>query len=786
MNLGENFSSLPIAKIPSHKIFPASLLEAKTRYEWFYFEAFTTRQPESIAGKEHFECAPSEHRIVLILSLKDPFFTENASAYFTWHGDNKVLEYCYNLFTHQAAADFAESVWNFLLGKTNSLALVLQSHCSENLVEVTLNKGSATGQLNFPGCSEENEFTSSFSSTNHFWQPLLHGSKTNFAISVKKLHGAELALGKQNAFDAAKPLLGSQRASKFFDVPLQSALRKRKQHHSISFISNDNNLQTHFYFDHNFGFEPLCEMKEHWYWWHYTGNQKKTNETKSDNTHMHSEIGYYFPNLQAGYLCTAENSLSHSKHFTYNPVVEQGLSLFGVPTVSKLMLSNANFVTYEAKIESAPFYTRLGNKLANKLTKKLIKKSVNPATPTNPTKQRGQPLSEDNFSRNFAGEVTTLETLFPARLRWWGCTALMQARVTKVTELPAVGPSFMFVELCKNVTKKFGKSFYFASKILSRTQQQRAYFVYLLCRLIDDATDEGIGEGSADSLKFVRSLFSEHPKPEDNISYLLSAVFALTGKRIQENDGLKLQYEMANTAKALQLQEIFFADLVEGQRCDENFSQPENFQAFYKYCYQVAGVVGLMMAKVLGARENAVALQAAEHLGIAMQITNIMRDIKEDHDRLQRTYLPADFCTEHGINLNALLQGVQRAPRQQNSQERQAPSTHSTPLGPTLSLLEARMRAGQTIVNHFGVKAIEYYTSALQGVSQIPSRRGRLCVKLMAAIYGRILGEIRATPHLPFTQRVVVSNPRKVLIFMQVLLGVSPLRAAKLSNGGQT
>ena len=89
-------------------------------------------------------------------------------------------------------------------------------------------------------------------------------------------------------------------------------------------------------------------------------------------------------------------------------------------------------------------------------------------------------------------------------------------------------------------------------------------------------------------------------------------------------------------------------------------------------------------------------------------------------------------------------------------------------------------------MNHFGVKAIEYYTSALQGVSQIPSRRGRLCVKLMAAIYGRILGEIRATPHLPFTQRVVVSNPRKVLIFMQVLLGVSPLRAAKLSNGGQT
>ena len=87
------------------------------------------------------------------------------------------------------------------------------------------------------------------------------------------------------------------------------------------------------------------------------------------------------------------------------------------------------------------------------------------------------------------------------------------------------------------------------------------------------------------------------------------------------------------------LEKVYFEDLISGQLMDEHFSQPLNISDFNLYCYRVAGVVGIMMSKIFRTQKSPIALNAAEKLGSAMQITNILRDVKEDYDK-KRIYIP--------------------------------------------------------------------------------------------------------------------------------------------------
>jgi phytoene synthase len=327
--------------------------------------------------------------------------------------------------------------------------------------------------------------------------------------------------------------------------------------------------------------------------------------------------------------------------------------------------------------------------------------------------------------------------------------------------------------LSARITRNCGKSFYFASYALPQVERNNAYDLYALCRIIDDVTDEPQANPSGVSLQ--RSTLSQN-NDEMLSDRLVSMIFATetiattqartlaqelapilsrltaTSSNVQTDTEsiAKFLLHLRKAISIIQIREHHLRELVQGQRDDENFSQPQSWQDFYQYCYRVAGVVGLMMGMVVGAKRDKKTLRSAEHLGIAMQITNILRDVREDLILRQRVYLPSSMCAEFQTVLRNPIDSLVQSPK----------------------ALE--------LVDHLGNMGLAYYQSALEGVRGIPSWRARLCVKMMAAIYGRILAQILNRPARVFQARVFTTQRRKIWIALQVLLGIAPLRAAGL------
>ena len=153
--------------------------------------------------------------------------------------------------------------------------------------------------------------------------------------------------------------------------------------------------------------------------------------------------------------------------------------------------------------------------------------------------------------------------------------------------------------------KKHAKSFYFAGLLLDKQTLHDASVLYAFCRQLDDAADiEDMSEKSVKLQQLITDYRTDHSQNEINIAF----------------KALKKQY---------QLNSQFVDDLILGVSSDLQFKQPKDLKELIFYSYQVAGTVGGLMARILGAT-NAKAWRFAIHLGIGMQLTNISRDIKED------------------------------------------------------------------------------------------------------------------------------------------------------------
>ena len=164
--------------------------------------------------------------------------------------------------------------------------------------------------------------------------------------------------------------------------------------------------------------------------------------------------------------------------------------------------------------------------------------------------------------------------------------------------------------------KKHAKSFYFAGLLLDKQTLHDASVLYAFCRQLDDAADiEDMSEKSVKLQQLITDYRTDHSQNEINIAF----------------KELKKQYQLNNQ---------FIDDLILGVSSDLQFKQPTNLKELIFYSYQVAGTVGGLMARILGAT-NEKAWRFAIDLGIGMQLTNISRDIKEDALN-NRIYLPQD------------------------------------------------------------------------------------------------------------------------------------------------
>jgi phytoene synthase len=197
-------------------------------------------------------------------------------------------------------------------------------------------------------------------------------------------------------------------------------------------------------------------------------------------------------------------------------------------------------------------------------------------------------------------------------------------------------------EACRLLTKQYAKTFYFGTKFFDEEKRKAVWAVYAWCRRTDDIVDK--------PRKETVSLRTELAEWEDRLRDVW---------RGRAHDMIDLAL-VDTVRKYPELTIEPFEDMIKGMVMDLDQNRFETFEDLYVYCYRVAGTVGLMMMPIMGTAPGCTyqqALEPALALGVALQLTNILRDVGEDRGR-SRIYLPQEDLLEFGVSEAALLKGV--------------------------------------------------------------------------------------------------------------------------------
>ena len=186
---------------------------------------------------------------------------------------------------------------------------------------------------------------------------------------------------------------------------------------------------------------------------------------------------------------------------------------------------------------------------------------------------------------------------------------------------------------CAGALRGGSRSFHAASRLLPRRVREAAVALYAFCREADDAIDHARADGRAGALAGLRAR--------------LDAIYAGTPMPIAADRAFAGVVARYGIPRALP------EALLEGFAWDAEGRRYASIEALEDYAARVAGSVGAMMALVMGVRDAAVLGRAAE-LGLAMQLSNIARDVGEDA-RAGRVYLPLDWLDEAGVDVAAFL-----------------------------------------------------------------------------------------------------------------------------------
>ena len=259
--------------------------------------------------------------------------------------------------------------------------------------------------------------------------------------------------------------------------------------------------------------------------------------------------------------------------------------------------------------------------------------------------------------------------------------------------------------------KKHAKSFYFAGLLLDKQTLHDASVLYAFCRQLDDAADiEDMSEKSVKLQQLITDYRTDHSQNEINIAF----------------KELKKQYQLNNR---------FIDDLILGVSSDIQFKQPKDLKELIFYSYQVAGTVGGLMARILGAT-NEKAWRFAIDLGIGMQLTNISRDVKEDALN-NRIYLPQDQLGSD-IDATTIL-----------NPEHKTKVYHVT----------------KEILN----TADKYYQSGFSGIYYIP-KKNKFSILIAGMLYQSIGNKVLNNNEKFLKQRVYLTLFEKIIILIKEYL----------------
>ncbi len=267
-------------------------------------------------------------------------------------------------------------------------------------------------------------------------------------------------------------------------------------------------------------------------------------------------------------------------------------------------------------------------------------------------------------------------------------------------------------DYCHRQTRRNARSFYFASVALPREKKRAAYAVYAFCRYADDLVDRAADKEGIDQT--LARVGEEFDRMTAGVTSPLpfAPAFAWAVRRY----GIEKQP---------------FFDLLRGVSMDLGTVCIADWPQLRDYCYHVASVVGLMMARIFELRDEA-GREHAIQLGLAMQLTNIVRDVGEDH-RMGRIYLPADEMLAHGVTPS----GLAAAETSDNLK----------------NLLRAQIE-----------RAREYYRLAEAGIPLLADDGSQFTVWLMRHVYAGILEEVERMDYAVLHRRASTSLPRKLVL----------------------
>jgi 15-cis-phytoene synthase len=183
------------------------------------------------------------------------------------------------------------------------------------------------------------------------------------------------------------------------------------------------------------------------------------------------------------------------------------------------------------------------------------------------------------------------------------------------------------------ITRSSNTNFYYSFSILPKQKREAIHAVYAFCRYTDDIVDEG-------------------PDEERKV-VLLRKWRRELGKAIEGASVYPLLNQLSATARRFDIPVHHFYDLIRGMEMDLTKQRYQTFDELKEYCYLVASSVGLMCRKIFGYR-NESTRDYAINLGIALQLTNILRDVKDDAKR-GRIYIPLEDMERFGYTEDDLL-----------------------------------------------------------------------------------------------------------------------------------
>lgn len=287
--------------------------------------------------------------------------------------------------------------------------------------------------------------------------------------------------------------------------------------------------------------------------------------------------------------------------------------------------------------------------------------------------------------------------------------------IESVNERPDIDKALLETS-SHNTIAHHAKSFYWASKFLTKGVFKDVSFLYMFCRWVDDTADELGPDQAVAALTTIKSQLLGMAPPVG----LMVPFLNLCLER-----GIKLEWVI---------------ELINGAESDLKTVQIKDEDELVKYSYRVAGVVGLMMCPLIGVKEPKAFFHAID-LGVAMQMVNIARDIDED-GRKGRIYIPETWLADLGIKPSRLLEVIQKG----SKHERWFLDLKIRPLVKQLLDLSDR-----------------YTQSGINGLHYIPPRE-RLSILVAARIYQAIGKKIRTNQFSVLKGRAQVSALSKLWI----------------------